>query len=362
MRPVAVIVVLVALAAGAASIVGDAAASHDAAPIIKRSAVAPAWSPNGKQLAFASLGYASTTYGLFPRQLRIVRTSSKPGGRFRTVVREKGDIGFATMAWAADGRILFTPDEGLRIVSARGGKAKRVVFRDCEAQDRCTVGGFFLSPNRQIAAVDACDCGRMPDTIGLVTLKPGKAPVATLEPITDTGEILAFSPDSTQLIYRSSAGGLMALPVAGGDPVPVAQSGIPGADVVPSDAEELQWSPDGRWLEYLENLNLEAAPTNGNSPPRVLATNVDGSTAWSPSSKTIAYISAGSLMTVRPDGSHPTVVVHGRRRPFRYADVGGAQWSPDGSHLAFTTVGLADEMTGHVWTVRPNGRNLTRRG
>src|ERR1700749_1644917 len=66
--------VFVALAALAGSIVGGAAASRNALPIIKRDAVSPIWSPDGKQLLFADVGYASTDSGLFPTQLRIVRT------------------------------------------------------------------------------------------------------------------------------------------------------------------------------------------------------------------------------------------------------------------------------------------------
>jgi WD40 repeat protein len=359
MRIAAVIFVLAALAAGAGSIAGDASASHRSAPIIQRDAVSPIWSPDGKQLLFADVGYASTDYGIFPRELRIVRTSSKPGGRLRTVSREKGQDPFPTIAWAAGSRILVDEDDAISIVAARGGEAKRVVFPGCPDDIfRCTMPGFQLSPNREVAAVTACDCGREPDTIGLLKLNPGKAPAASLAPDVDTGDILTFSPDSTQLIYESSSGGLMALPVAGGDPVPFAQSGIPGADLVPSDVQELQWSPDRRWLEYLEGNDLEAAPTNGESAPRVLATNVSGGIAWSPTSKRIAYTSDGSLMTVGRDGIHPTDVVHYHRRPFRYADVGSPQWSPDGSHLAFTSVGTTE----HVWTVRPNGRNLSRRG
>ena len=360
MRVVAVVGVLAALAAGAASLAGDAAASHRAAPILQRDAVSPIWSPDGKQLLFADVGYASTAFGLDPTQLRIVRTSSKPGGRVRTVLRQKGQDPFPTIAWAAGSRILVDEDDAMSIVAAHGGEAKRIVFPGCPDDIfRCTMPGFQLSPNREVAAVTACDCGRGPNTIALLKLKPGKPPAASLAPDVDTGNILAFSPDSTQLIYESSSGGLTALPVAGGDPVPFAQSRIPGAELVPSDVQELQWSPDGRWLEYVEDSNLEAAPTNGEGPARVLATNVpSGGIAWSPSSKTIAYTSDGSLLTVRPDGSHLTDVVHAHRGPFRYAEVGSPQWSPDGSRLAFTSFGTTE----HVWTVRANGRNLSRRG
>jgi hypothetical protein len=59
---------------------------------------------------------------------------------------------------------------------------------------------------------------------------------------------LAFSPDSTQLVFsRSSWDGwnsgppaLMAINVAGGGSVPLAQSGITGASVVPNDARRSQ--------------------------------------------------------------------------------------------------------------------------
>jgi dipeptidyl aminopeptidase/acylaminoacyl peptidase len=71
---------------------------------------------------------------------------------------------------------------------------------------------------------------------------------------------LAFSPDSTQLVFsRSSWDGwnsgppaLMAINVAGGGSVPLAQSGITGASVVPNDATQVQWSPDGNWVAYAE--------------------------------------------------------------------------------------------------------------
>ena len=64
----------------------------------------------------------------------------------------------------------------------------------------------------------------------------------------------------------------MAAPIGGGKPVPLAQSGIPGAGLVPNDAPQVQWSPDGRWVAFVENQSLEVVRTAGGSAPRVLAT------------------------------------------------------------------------------------------
>src|SRR6476660_4523878 len=120
----------------------------------------------------------------------------------------------------------------------------------------------------------------------------------------------------------------MALSLAGGDPVPLAQSGIPGAALVPSEAEQVQWSPDGHWVAYVQRgptystQNLVVVRTTGASPPRDLATcNGLGvfRFSWSPISNSIAYNrtpgtnwTAGQFMTVSPDGTHLTDLLKGR--------------------------------------------------
>jgi Tol biopolymer transport system component len=363
MRAGAILIGLVALATGPASIVGDAAASHTTAPIVERDAVSPTWSPGGKQLAFAYVSYASGCCGLQQARFRIVRTSGRPGGAIRTVTDGKKGAYFDFMVWASGDRILIDEGEAISLVDARGGTARRIVFPDCRAQDFCVPGVMLVSPNHEIAAVDLCGgCGdpnTEEDSIGFVTLKPGRAPVASPALAGFGSGTLAFSPDSTELVYTSSSGALMALPVAGGDPVPLAQSGIPGAALVPSDVEGLQWSPDGRWLAYVENGDLQVVPTNGAGAPRILATDCGGDLQWSPTSKLVAYASSSAtpqLMTVRPDGTHRTDLLKGRH--LDWADYGAEEWSPDGSRLAFSASGLSV----HVWTVRANGRDLTRRG
>ena len=199
-------------------------------------------------------------------------------------------------------------------------------------------------------------------------------------------EILAFSPNGKQLVFSRAPWDplsgdtappvLLAIRLSGGDPVPLAQSGIPGASLVPSDAQQMQWSPDSRWVAFVENQSLEVVPTTGGSAPRVLASCLDpnapytffGGFSWSPTSKSIAYdcvdgeYGGGQIFTVRPDGTHRTNLLKGRI----WAFIGGykgervPQWSPDGSRLL--VLASQDGATSYVFTVRPNGHGLTPLG
>jgi len=193
-------------------------------------------------------------------------------------------------------------------------------------------------------------------------------------PITDA--VLAFSPDSRQLVFsRSSWGGwtagppaLLAIPVGGGEPVPLAQSGIPGASLVPSDAQQLQWSPDGRWLAYVEGESLDIARTTGQHAPLTLTC---GSGAdywefsWSPTSKLLAYDCADyyqakwtyRFMTIKPDGTNHTDLLQSHS----LAWAAQIQWSPNGSRLLFEARRISHRPLG-VWTILPNGQDLTRIG
>jgi WD40-like Beta Propeller Repeat len=379
------IVVCAALAAGAGSIVGPAAATHRAAAGFgSQSAISPSWSPDGKQILF---GYAG-------KQGRIVRTSSQPGGAIRTV-----HTGFYPQFWAPGGRIVFGLTDW-HSVGVHGGKAKSIAFPSCGGgqcwPDSCLSCSpdtwAILTPNREYAAVTT-DSGAgnppPPESIALLRLKPGHAPVEIHTPLNAeeqsgavSDSILSFSPHGRQLIIDRAGGtgpsGLMAIRLSGGAPVPLAQSGLPGASLVPSDAQRVQWSPDGRWVAFVENQNLEVVPTTGATAPCVLppcSTPGDflSGFAWSPTSNLIAYDclsgltlppDGSELMTVRPDGTHLTDLL--KHHQWMYVNtLSGlpepAQWSPDGSRLLF----LATQAYGadtSVFTIRPNGHHLTRLG
>jgi Tol biopolymer transport system component len=306
----------------------------------------------------------------------------------------------SALLWASGGQLLFNPSGGLKTVPVQGGKPKRIAFLSC-GTDRnswgCATSGLTLSPNLKYAATLTTSDPSDPHSsygIGLVKLDPGKQPVVLVSPLTaeeSFGVIdsaLAFSPDSTQLVFsRSSWDGwdagpssVRAISLAGGGSVPLAQSGIPGASLVPNDAAQVQWSPNGSWVAYTEAdsagtfQRLEVVPTDAGTP-RVLATCNFSSLlgfSWSPTSNLIAYdcegqsdreesVESSQFETVKPDGTDSSDLLSGRNLAYDQAFFGiGPRWSPDGSRLLFLAQRPLSDIA-HVWTVRADGSHLTRR-
>lgn len=393
MRAAALCVVVAVLAAvGAVFISGASAASHRAA----RSAAFPTWSPDGKQIAFAYTTHQFSPAGRY----RIVRTSSKPGGKIHTVLASNGEC-CSALQWEPGGRFLLDPSGGLKTLPVQGGKPKRIEFMSC-GTDRnswgCATAGLVVAPNHEYAATltspDPTD-PHSPYGIGLVRLQPGEKPVVLASQLTaeeSSGVLdsaLAFSPDGTQLVFsRSSWDGwnagpasLMAISLTGGASVPLAQSGIPGASLVPNDATQVQWSPDGSWVAYVEPdstasfQKLEVVPTTGVGTARVLATCNYSSLlgfSWSPTSDLVAYdcegqsdeeesVEGSQFETVKPDGTDYTDLLGSRKLVYdQEFFAGGPRWSPDGSRLLFLAQRPLSGID-HVWTVLADGSHLTRR-
>jgi len=248
--------------------------------------------------------------------------------------------------------------------------------------------GSFSPPIRKVAAVITSDSSpHVPAGIALAKVNAAR-PAVLRTPLTaeEKGGVwdtaLTFSPDGRQLVFsrtpwdpdlgNTGPSLLMAISLRGGGPVPLAQSGLPGAALVPSDAYQPQWSPDGRWVAFVENQSLEVLPTAGGSAPRVLATCPDGEVpfgvSWAPTSKVIAFDcrspvnGSSQISTVWPDGTHLTDLL--KDRPLLYViseAAGGPQWSPNGSRLLILAHRIGHR-TIHVWTIRQNGNDLTQLG
>lgn len=251
---------------------------------------------------------------------------------------------------------------------------------------QCFPQAFILSPNRAVAAVTLFDSTPNPGTIALAKVNTAKPAMLPTPPQAFyPGFALAFSPDSKQLVFGScefqpdpqflyacTPNPLMAVRIGSRKSVLLPQSGIPGAGMVPSDASQVQWSLDGRWVAFVENESLEVAQTAGAGTPRILTAcpnpEVPADFSWSPTSTMIAVDcrnpgnGSSQVSAVRPDGTHLTDVLQDRPLVYVISEAGsGPQWSPNGSRLLILAHRIGHR-TVHVWTIRPNGQDLTRVG
>lgn len=132
----------------------------------------------------------------------------------------------------------------------------------------------------------------------------------------------------------------------------------PNDDAYPEEYQP-DWSPDGRWISYINLENKERkngltlVQPNGKRRHRaVLGASEDDTYEWSPDGRWIAYQDAADLYSIRPNGNWRKIS----------ANVAGAfEWSPDGRSFVFSVfAGAGEQLHEDLAVARGDGRVVRR--
>jgi Tol biopolymer transport system component len=126
--------------------------------------------------------------------------------------------------------------------------------------------------------------------------------------------------------------------------------------------ESFDWSPEGKYLAYVDRLSDRAPPTlfllavENPQDQRRLTTSAsqraDEDPRFSPDGKTVAFVRDlstvdGDIFLARLGGGEPT------RLTFDNVVIGGLDWTPDGAYIIFSSNRLSGE--GRLWKVPASG-------
>jgi TolB protein len=318
----------------------------------------PSWSPDGARLAFS--GERGAHDGIW--------TIRSNGTRLRFIARRGG-----APAWSPSGdRIAFKAVDGLRVVSARGGAARRLTrgLND---------GPPAWSPDGRTIAFVRSDTHGLVQALNLVSAAGGR-----LRRIyggtrgVRMGRDPEWSPDGRRLVFEANEAVHVARvrdravkrlrpgdwPSWSPDGRQIAFTLDSAVYVMNADGSSVKrvrtergfefqngpvWSPDGRALVYatvLAKSDLEIFVVNADgSRLRQLTRNSvqDWGPAWSPSRRRIAFVRRRAIWLMGADGTKQRRLVSG----------GQPSWSPDGSRLAFASAGA-------VYTISARGGSTRR--
>ena len=199
------------------------------------------------------------------------------------------------------------------------------LFREYRAAKALAFISVSWSPDGRSLAITGCPCSSENDGAWIVAVD-GSGAREVKSPGEGSAMSLAWSPDGTRVAIGSGvwtepfrapegAGELWLVGVNGGS-----------AERVATRVELLivtEWSPDGRWIAFLEPNSLDVVRADGSEEPLRLGPASDA-TQWS-DDRRLFFLAApnvpgdspsdrygiGAIMVVDPAGGRPTVVIDG---------------------------------------------------
>ena len=314
----------------------------------------PVWSPDGRRIAF--MRYATTT-----RAASVMLMSALGGSESK--LAEAVAIG---LDWSPDGKFVAFPEV------AAPGEVPQIVLLSPDTGERRIVKtpppreeGDALprfSPDGKALAFYRLRQG--PSPIGIVSLtgRPGEArmirPAETNIGLTP----FAWTPDSRELVfsgtYRATRSRVWRVAANGRTPpAEVVGIGQYANDIAIARqggylAYRRDWSDSNIWRIDLDRGRRTSAPVN-----LIASTLIDGAPGFSPDGRRIVFASNrsgnGEIWVSGADGSNQTQVTHLGAR----GTAGSPAWSPDGRTIAFDA---ADAGGGQVYTLSAEGGPVKR--
>jgi Tol biopolymer transport system component/DNA-binding winged helix-turn-helix (wHTH) protein len=292
---------------------------------------APAWSPDGRSIAFLHTSASPQAFEL----LVLDRLRRAEPRRIATVCDATDAFhGSPSLSWSPDGAGLVTTACGkdgrpeLGVISAETGAQRLLTRPPAQAVDDQAV----YSPDGRWIAFRRSE-GDSSDDIYLVSSAGGLERKLTAQSNPIDG--LAWSRDGTRILFSSaqatSQGSIWSLAISGGRPVavtsPLTHTSSPAVALT------------GNRMAYVDSPNnvsvWKLSLTGGRaSEPLIMSNFYDASAVYSPDGSEVAFRSdrsgANEIWLSHSDGTAARRLTH-----FDGPMTGSPRWSPDGRRIAF---------------------------
>src|SRR5947209_7115089 len=318
---------------------------------------APAFSPDGNQLAFTSDGSSGNNWDIY---VKLVGAE--------TTVRLTSDPAIdCCPVWSPDGRsIAFTRDleQGVAIfvVPALGGPARKIYTTKLQRAYLWYfwVSGLSWSPDGKLIAFPDQTSPGEPYGIFLLSLETIQARRLTSPPSHFTGDYgPAFSPDGKMVAFVRNVKEVQevyVVPTSGGEPRQLTfDRGRLGG---------LAWTPDGREIVFsstrVRGYELWRVPASGGTPERL---GVGGVNAFHPTISLVGHRLAYSQFSWNDNIWQMEIPAPGHRTTppikliYSTMQEEGPQFSLDGSKIVFQSTRSGNY---EIWMCDRDGSNLVR--